>query len=217
MRIFLAAMLIIALPGVSVAQGDRSETWDVSLSAIFQDSKKLGGEGGSTLDIDSDVGFGINFAYNWTNKLALGMDIEFLRPKYQATLVDETGVDPDLVVRHELSQVNTRFKATFNLLEGPFTPYLEAGLGWSFFDSNVADGPPITGCWWHPIWGYICSNYYSTYDDTLFSYGAGVGLRYETNFGGFVKASYNYWEMDKLGRSGDPAFESVRIEFGRRF
>lgn len=210
-------LLIVALPYVSSAQSNRSETWEISLSAIYQDSKSLGGGGGSSLDIDSDIGFGFNFAYNWSDKLAFGMDLEFLNPKYNATLIDDTGANPDLNIRHDMSQVNTRFKGIFNLSEGPITPYLEAGIGWSYFDSNVVDGPPVTGCYWHPYWGYICSNYYSTFDDTLFSYGAGVGLRYELGFGGYIKGSYNYWEMDGFGASSDPAFEAFRLEFGRSF
>jgi hypothetical protein len=80
MRNLVLAMLLIALPCIANAQSNRSESWDMSVSAIFQDSKVIGGEGGSSLDIDSDTGFGFNFAYHFNNKLSLGMDFEFLRP-----------------------------------------------------------------------------------------------------------------------------------------
>ena len=210
-------MLLIALPCISNAQSNRSESWDMSVSAIFQDSKVIGGEGGSSLDIDSETGFGFNFAYHFNSKLSLGMDFEFLRPDYMAVIVDENGVLPDIVIDHQISQFNGRIKGNFNLMEGPFTPFLEAGLGWSVFDSNVADGPPTTGCWWHPWYGYICESFYSTFTDTLFSYGVGAGLRYDFIGGSFIKASYNYWEMDALGKTDEPAFEAGRIEFGWTF
>jgi len=210
-------MLLIALPCVSAAQSNRSESWEWSASAIFQDSKSIGGEGSSSLDMKSDTGFGINIAYNLSSKLAVGMDFEFLKPKYTAVLVDENGVLDDIVINHSISQFNGRLKGSFNFIDGPFTPFVEAGLGWSYFDSNVADGPPTTGCWWHPWWGYICESYYSTFSDTLFSYGAGAGLRYEFIGGLFIKASYNYWEMDGLGKANDSAFEAGRIEFGGMF
>jgi opacity protein-like surface antigen len=217
MRNLAIAMLCIALPCISSAQGNRTDSWDVSISAIFQDSKSIGGDGGSSLDIDSDTGFGINFAYNLNSRFAFGMDFEFLKPDYTAILVDDTGGLDDIVINHDMSQFNGRLKGTFNLMEGSFTPFLEAGLGWSYFDSNVADGPPQTGCWWHPWYGYICENFYDTFSDSLFSYGVGAGLRFEFAGGSFLKASYNYWEMDGMGQAEDSAFEAGRIEYGWSF
>ena len=217
MRNLVLAMLLIAVPCISTAQSSRSQSWEASVSAIFQDSKYIGGEGSSSLDINSETGFGVNIAYNFNSKLALGMDFEFLKPKYTAVLVGDNGVLEDIVINHEVSQFNARIKGNFSFIDGPFTPFLEAGLGWSYFDSNVADGPPITGCWWHPYWGYICENFYSTFTTTQFSYGAGAGLRYEFIGGLFIKASYNYWEMDGMGKADDAAFEAGRIEIGGKF
>jgi opacity protein-like surface antigen len=217
MRKLAIAILVIALPCISSAQGSRAHSWDVSVSAIFQDSKSIDGDGGSFLEVDSDTGIGINFAYYLNSKMSFGMDIEFLQPDYKATLVDDIGGLDDILIDHEISQFNSRFKGTFNLMEGPFTPFLEAGLGWSYFDSNVRNGPPQTGCWWHPWYGYICENYYDTFDDTLFSYGVGVGLRYEFIGGTFLKASYNYWEVDGMDQAEDSALEAGRIEFGWSF
>lgn len=217
MRIFAIAMLLIALPGISNAQGSRSKTWELSVAGVYQDSKSLSGDNGSTLDIDSELGFGFGIAYNLNSKFSLGADFEFLSPKYTAVLVAENIGEDDITISHKMDQFNGRFKGTYNIIDGPFTPFVEAGLGWTYFDSNVVDGPPTTGCYWHPWWGYICSNFYSTFDDTLFSYGVGVGLRYELRGGTFIKASYNHWEMDGLGNSEDAVFEAAKIEFGWSF
>jgi len=147
MKTLAIAILVIALPCIATAQGSRADSWDISVSAIFQDSKSIGSDRGSSLDVDSEIGYGFNFAYNLSNKLSFGMDFEFLKPDYKATLVDDAGVRDDVVISHNMSQFNGRFKGTFNLMEGPFTPFFEAGLGWSYFDSNVLNGPPQTGCW----------------------------------------------------------------------
>ncbi len=129
MRNLAIAMLIIALPCISSAQGNRADSWDVSISAIFQDSKSIGGDGGSSLDVDSDTGFGVNFAYNWSSKLSFGMDFEFLQPDYKATLVDANGVLNDIVIDHEMSQFNGRFKGTFNFIEGSLHRFSKRGWG----------------------------------------------------------------------------------------
>jgi opacity protein-like surface antigen len=217
MKTLAIAILVIALPCIATAQGSRADSWDISVSAIFQDSKSIGSDRGSSLDVDSEIGYGFNFAYNLSNKLSFGMDFEFLKPDYKATLVDDAGVRDDVVISHNMSQFNGRFKGTFNLMEGPFTPFFEAGLGWSYFDSNVLNGPPQTGCWWHPWWGYICENYYDTFDDNLFSYGVGAGIRWEFSSGSFLKASYNYWEMDGMAKAKDSSIEAARIEYGWSF
>lgn len=217
MRNLTIAMLLIALPCISHAQSSNryAGTWDVSVSALQQQSMDFSGENGSSLKVNSDLGFGLNFAYNLNPNFSVGMDLEYVSPKYSASLTGETGEDFD--INHSFSQWNTRFKGTWNFVDGPITPYIDGGIGWSFFDSNVADGPPQTGCYWHPYWGYICNNYYSTFSDTLFSYGGGAGLRFEFGSGGFMKASYNYWKMDGVGESGSSALTSGKLEIGMSF
>jgi opacity protein-like surface antigen len=217
MRNLVLTIFLVAIPCLSFADSNRGQNWEVSVSGVFQESKSIGGQEGSSIDVNSNTGIGLNFAYNLSSKLSVGADFEFLNPSYTAVLAAEDPNDDDLVINHRMNQFNGRLKGTFNMIDGPFTPFLEAGLGWSYFDSNVADGPPQTGCFWHPWWGYICNNYYSTFSDTLFSYGVGGGLRYEFIGGMFVKASYNYWEMDGMGAAEDSAFTAGRLEIGGSF
>jgi opacity protein-like surface antigen len=80
MRNLVVAILLIAIPCISSAQGSRANKWEASVSGVFQESKSIGGQGSSSLDVRSNTGFGINFAYNYSSKLALGLDLEFLNP-----------------------------------------------------------------------------------------------------------------------------------------
>lgn len=218
MRTTITVILLALVPVVSNAQTiDRAGTWEWSAAATFQQSKNIGSEGGSTLDVDSATGIGFSFGYNFSNKLTLGFDLDYLRPDYRAVLIEDAIPPTSTTIDHEFTQFNTRIKGTFNLIDAPFTPFIEAGFGWTFVDSNIADGPPITGCWWHPYWGYICNNYWSTFTETSFSYGIGAGLRYEFRGGMFVKASYNTWEMDGVGSTEDPNLSAARLEFGWGF
>ncbi len=220
MRVTVTTILILAMPIMTNAQdttGNRSQSWEWAISGLYQESKSIGSEGGSTLDVDSGIGIGFNLTYNLNSKLALGVDVDFLRPDYRAVLIDDQDPANVTVIDHEFSQFNARFKGIFNMIDGPFTPFIEAGLGWTYFDSNVADGPPIVGCWWHPFWGYVCSNFYRTFTETAFSYGAGLGLRYQFVGGAFLKASYNVWELDGVGKTSDVGIGAGRLEFGWRF
>lgn len=218
MQRFIIAILIIAIPAISNAQMDRARTWEWSIAALYQDSKNMGSDAGSSLRIDGAAGLGFNISYNLTSKFMVGVDLDWLRPDYRAELVnDEVFPIETIVIDHEFSQFNGRIKGTFNFTDGPLTPFVEGGFGWTYFDSNVADGPPITGCWWHPYWGYICENFYSTFTETSFSYGAGLGLRYQMVGGTFIKGSYNVWDLDSVGSAQDSTLTGIKVEFGWSF
>jgi opacity protein-like surface antigen len=218
MRLSGLVVLLLALPGISLAQGsNRARTWEFSIGGLYQDSESASGTGGSSFDMDSALGLGFNIGYNLTTKFALGADFDFLEPDYTATLADENDPSNTLTVRHSLSQFNGRFKATLHFMEGPFSPFVEVGAGWTYFDSNVADGPPQTGCYWHPYWGYICANYYDTISETELTYGGAVGFRFDFAGGSFVKANYSIYEVDVSGAGADPQLATARVEYGWRF
>jgi opacity protein-like surface antigen len=228
MRVLFIA-LITLLPMLAQAQSFRvpgtPQPWYLSISAIYQDSLSAGGEGGaatavpdtSSLSVSSELGFGLNFGYNFNEHFALGLDIEYIRPDYKATLVPEDPLDDPVFIDHELTQWNWRLKGTWNLTEGPLVPYVDFGYGWTNVDSNVIDGPPITGCWWDPWWGYVCENFYSTFSSTETSWGGAVGLRYDLSMEGFLRLSWNRWELDSGGNSSDLTLESIRLEYGWTF
>lgn len=107
------------------------------------------------------------------------------------------------------------FNGIFYFTEKPLAPFIQAGLGWTYIDSNVTDGPPSTGCWWDFWWGYVCSNFYSTYSSTDFAYGVGAGVRYDMVGNMFVKGSYTYTWVDS-GAKVDQTFGQFRLELGWR-
>jgi opacity protein-like surface antigen len=219
----LVAVLAWAIwPVVASAQGsfgygktaERAQNWDFALQLLYQGSETSSGPNGSSADIDEELGLGFLFNYNFTNRLALGFDFNWVNPRYSAVLVPEDG-SASRTINHKLDMFTGQFKGVFNLLEGPITPYAELSGGWTYIDSNVANAPPINGCWWDPWWGYVCSSFYSTYDDSSFSYGGGLGVRWDFGQNYFMRASYNILKLD-VG-AGDPTFNSGRLEFGVRY
>jgi opacity protein-like surface antigen len=211
--------MFLLVPLLASAQGysnSRAQSWDFSIGAIYQQSVSTGGQNGSSLEVDSALGLGFNIAYNFSERFAIGGDFEFLQPDYKAVLADENDPENTTEIRHEFSQFNGRLKATLNFLDGPFVPFVEAGAGWTYIDSNVADGPPITGCWWDPWWGYICEDFYSTFSETSTTYGGNLGFRYEMRGNSFLKLSYNYWII-VTSSSPEPELQSLRFDYGWRF
>ena len=212
--------LLLALPAVSSAQGQgggRANTWDFQLGGIYQLSESVKGKGGSSLDMDSELGITFGLGYNLSDRLALGAEFNYLRPDYTAIIADADDPSVKQRIDHTLTQFDFRFKGTYNFLDGPFTPFVEAGFGWSQLDSNVAKGPPVTGCWWHPYWGYICQDYYRTFSGTYFAYGGSLGLRYEFGGNSFIRADYTIYQLDIGGDVSNTQLDSIKLQYGWRF
>ena len=176
----------------------------------------LSGDEGTSLDISSELGWGFSGMYNFTNRLALGGEMSWVKPNYRASRILEDTRETD-TIRAELGVVNLRIKGGFNFLEGPITPYIEAGLGWSDIDSNIISGPPTTGCWWDPWWGYICDTFFNTYSETRTSVSAAVGLRWEVNPGIVLRGSYGTLEVDTSSSTQDASLDTLKLEVAWRF
>ena len=90
MRAVVTTLILSLVPWVSNAQGiNRAGTWEWSVAGTFQQSKAVGSEGSSTLDVDSATGIGFSVGYNFSNKLTLGFDLDYLRPDYRAVLIED--------------------------------------------------------------------------------------------------------------------------------
>ena len=219
MKAILSVALCVILATATTAanaQSPRPGQLELSIGPAYNFSDSYQGRGGSSLDLSSRTGIRLGMEYFSSSKLSLGFDASWAKPSFDAELVPEDG-SPTVSISHRASIFTGHFTGTYYFREGPVTPFVEAGLGWTFFDSNVSDGSPIVGCWWDPWWGYICSDFYSTYSATNFSYGAGVGLRWNIGPDMAVNAGYRWLEVEADGLSKKPTLESAVIEFVYRY
>jgi opacity protein-like surface antigen len=218
MRLTSLAIALLILPSLASAQAvrDRAGTWEVGLQVVDTSSLTLSGEEGSGLSIGSETGWGISGGYNFTNRLAILGDWTWSKPSYDATfLIEDTGELETL--SHSLNINTLHVKGVFYFTEGALAPFIEAGLGWSYLDSNVVDGPPTTGCWWDPWWGYVCQNFFSTYSDTRTSYSGAVGLRWDLRNGMTLRGSYGLLEVDTSSATEDASMDAIKLDLLWRF
>jgi len=207
----------LMLSATAVAQNDRSEMWEFGVIVSDISSASLSSDTGSGIAFDSDTGFGLSVAYNLNNRFAIGADFIWSDPKYTAVLIPEGILPVPEVINHKANMFTYTFTGTWNILEGPLTPYLEGNIGWTNIDSNIADQPPITGCWWDPWWGYVCDTFYSTYSKTRNSYGGAAGLRWDSGNGWTLKASYGILEIDTNRATAKANMEVIRVDLAWLF
>ncbi|MFB3107004.1 MAG: porin family protein [Pseudomonadales bacterium] len=211
-----SVLLLCCLSLPAMAQGDRARTWDVGVQISNLGSANFEGQQGSGLSVDSEYGFGFWGTYNFTNRLGLGFDFNWTQPKYDYTYVPENSPVPQ-TIQHRMDMFTVQGKGVFYFIEGPISPFVEAGIGWTSVDSNIADGPPTTGCWWDPWWGYVCRNFYSTYSDTRTSYSAAIGLRWDLRNSMTLRGSYGLLEVDTSSSTEDASMDTLKFDLLWRF
>ncbi len=214
---------LLMLGGAAAAQAqyygapERAGRWEVSLGARYQDFGRFDFRGPSKLDVGDSVGFGFNIGYNFDQYLSLGFEIAGDSIDYDGNFFTDASPSDQVAVSGELDTSTGQLLATWHFLPGAVTPFVSAGIGWTYIDSNIISRYDGTGCWYNPWWGgYVCSDYYDTYDDTVLSYTAAVGVRWDITPALFLRGSIGKQWLDLDG--ADTADTDIgRVEIGMMF
>ena len=215
-----AASVLLAVPAAAGA-ADREGTWETTLGVVIQNSSDADFEGGTTAEFDSDTSFVFGLGYHYTANLEFGARLGIGTTDYEASIaVDGNGdgnADGFAGVRGDLEFTTLLFDATWNMMSGPFSPFVTGGIGWNWVDTNIATGPPQTGCWWDPWWGYVCTSFQDTRTLDGFTYQLGVGARYDFTDTVAVHGSYRINWIDFDNAKGTPDFDGFQLSVGWKF
>ncbi len=190
----------------------RAGHWEFTTQLQTNASDTYNGEQGTSVRLSQRTGFGFGAAYNLTEHFSLGADFNFAAPRYTATVQPEDLAEPPVSFENRADIFTGQFKGTWNILKTSLTPYIEAGGGFTFVDSNVRDAQVPASCWFDPWYGTVCNT--SSYNDTNFSYGGAAGFRWDTKNSLVLKLSINTLIIDT---SNDPTINSIRFEIGARY
>lgn len=212
---FVLMLLSLSFSGdLQAKQTKRDGKWEASFQLLNSLSTDIEGEKGSSAEIDSDVGWGFTLGYNVNPHILVNYEFTSTTPRYDATLVDDDNKTHN--IKHKMNLYNSQLNVVYNFMTEQFTPFVQAGVGWSYMDSNVADGPPEVICWWDPWFGRQCDYYQDTYNDTRFSYNVAAGVRYELDNSMFFRASYQQNWVD-LSNSDALSMGMIHMEIGSIF
>lgn len=218
---FILSMIYSA--GTQAAFSDsRTGKWAFFLAPQISNSKLLQFENGAEADINKRSSLGLGFGYNVNHHVELTVLFSSSNSNYSGIrIIDNTPEDPavpngPLKFTSNLYTSTLDFGFTYNILSAPLTPYISANIGSTYIDSGIPTGDIVTGCWWDPWWGYICSPHAQTYASTVINYGAGIGLRYDFNRRLYIKGGVakNYLDINS---SNTPDFTSYQFVFGFMF
>ena len=191
--------------------GERGGFWEASFFLNYVDGETLDFDNDGEAKVDSSLGWGIGIHYNFDNHWNLGLDMAFNRPDYSTRFPDLEDDDKSVYIDHTASRFDGQIDLQYNILRGPITPYLQAGLGWTFMDSNIVKSySTYCGGYYYPV----CRTYADTFDDTSFSYNLGLGLRWDINDSVFLRGAYIQQWIDS---DGSPNPFNARLEVGFMF
>jgi opacity protein-like surface antigen len=134
---------------------------------------------------------------------------------YRANLVRQNG--SSVSANGTMESFTPRMNVQFNVLDRPLTPFLMAGVGYSYIDTNIPNGRPQTGCWYDPWYGYICQTYQSTKTTDELTYQFGVGGRWDFSSTGSVRVAYERHYIDFSNTSSAPYVDQVKLGFVFRY
>ena len=207
-RVLLLACLalLLAVPASAQEKSRRGGQWEISLDGRYTGPRDVTASGGSKVEIEDDLGWGFGFDFHINRNFSLGAGFTWRSANYLATIVDanDPSVTQQIPSVFDMSTFGVR--GSWNVLDGPLTPYVNGSYGWLLIDSNIYAGSTV-GCWWYPWYGYVCGPISTTYGASTWSATIGAGVRWEPSrsSGFFMKGGYEF------AGTGESLFESAHI------
>jgi len=210
-------LTLIALTAATAVQAQSREgRWELNLGTFYQLGTDVDEQNGSTIETDDEFGFALGGGYNFSDRLATSLGLQWVGVGYDATVVDQDGETSR--ISGSFDQFTLAAIAILYLSEGALAPYVGGGLGWTWIDTKIPDGPPVGGCWWDPWWGYVCYTDYPTKTTDAFTYQLTLGLRYELNNDRtFLRLGYTSEWMDFDNGDGTPRLDVIVLDIGWMF
>jgi opacity protein-like surface antigen len=214
-----AFMLTVAGLMVATQAGAqaRDEGWEVGAHLLYQDARDISFTGGSTASFDEDFGLAVAFGYRFNPRLEVQFGLDWNKIDYDVDLASASVPGLRFAGQGDLESFTPHVNANFNFLEGSLTPYVSAGVGWSFIDTNIPDAPPQNVCWWDPWFGEVCDSYQSTHTTDSLMYQMGGGVRWDVSPGYTLRLGYEKRWIELDESTNTPDFDQFNLGLTFRY
>jgi opacity protein-like surface antigen len=125
----------------------------------------------------NDTGLGgFGFAYHFSDFFSAHADFMFGGATFNTDVPLEIGGTAH--VKQDAFLQTGRFNIDYNIINRRLTPFITAGIGYQYIETELSHLPPINSCWWDPWWGWICTTSHPSAWQTDFTWNAGAGVRW---------------------------------------
>jgi opacity protein-like surface antigen len=221
MKIRLLAVLaaaVVLVPSIGSAQVAKREAgFEFGVDLLYQLTTTAHFDGGSRLKTDDDIGAAMAFGWRFNPKLELQFILDWNDVDYDGRLNSASFPGLSADINGEMETFAMRVNGVYNFLDRPLTPFISAGIGYSWLDTNIPTGQVQVGCWWDPWWGQICTPYQPTKSVDAFTYQAGVGARWDITDFFTMRATYEHSWFDVPKASSAPGWDQFKLGAVWRF
>lgn len=217
MRLCILLLAFAALP--AFGQPIRGDSSEAGLQLFVVGSKNYTFEGGASARNDGGVGMGVFIARNLNDYFAIGLEGQVAQWDYRASVAPGAGnAGPGFDTAGSMETAAVRVNGTWNLLSRPWTPFLTAGAGAIFLDTNLDPAAPANACWIYPWYGQVCGAEVPRGTLTRFTYSAGLGLRADLiGKQGFMRAYFGGEWIAFSEATSTIGYVQARLDFGLSF
>ena len=210
-------LLVTALLATtSAAAEERGEGSEFGVDLIYQLGQDIDFNGGSSASLDDDFGIVATFGYRFSSHLEIQAALDWQDTDYDVNLVTDPG---GATVRGSgsLQAITPRVSVQYDFTPGGLSPFVSAGIGWSFIDTNIPQGRPENVCWWDPWWGYVCGTVQDSKSVDGFEYQLGAGLRWDFSPGYTLRFAYEKHWLDLDEADGAPGLDQFKLGIAFRY
>ena len=211
----LILLSVVSTNAQAAFNDSRVKKWEFFLAPQVINSKALQFEHGGEANISKRSSLAFGFGYNLNSNIELGGRFSSSSSSMSGTIIKDDGEDTAVPFTSNLYTSSINFDFTYNILSGPFTPYVTANLGYTYLDSGIPTGNIGTGCGWYFGW-YYCGPVAQTFTTSEFNYGAGLGLRYDFNRKLYIKGGVSKNIID-INSTNTPDFTIYQFIIGFMF
>ena len=207
-------ILLLAATSQLLADADREQAFDIYFSPNYIASKTLHFDNDVDVSLNDRSGWSFGVGFNFTNHVSADIIFSSSNGNYAVSTKNEKG--EDIAYSTNMYSSAMTLGMTYNIIDGPFTPYISGNVGMSFVDTGVKDGGGYESCYYDPWYGYTCGIYETTKTMVEFTYGASAGLRYDFENKLFVKGGVGV-SVVNFNANNTPYFTVYQLSIGSRF
>ena len=140
MKWLIVPVLLCAAPAFGQPRSGTDE-WGINVVVIG--TKRYHFDGGATARNDGGAGVTMQAARNFSDYFSLGVESTLATFNYRARVTPGTGnTGAGFDAEGDMESLALRLNATWNLLSGPLTPFVNGAAGVIFLDPNLGSDPP---------------------------------------------------------------------------
>jgi opacity protein-like surface antigen len=183
-----------------ISRQGRTEVYGIG-QYLHSDDINFNGPFGTVKTKMDDTGLGgFGIAYHFTDFISVHGDFMFGGATFSANLPLENG-GTTFVSQDAFIQTG-RFNVDYNIINRRLTPFVTAGIGYQYTETELTQLPAVSYCWWDPWWGWICETSHPYAYQTDFTWNAGGGLRWDITDSLVVKAMVGATWLEYSGAHG---------------